>query len=496
MGIVKDQSIRVTIATYIGVLIGAFNLLWLFPYCLSEEIIGLLKTIEAVAKIFFPFASLGVVAVCIRFFPRFRDNITGHHGFFGLLLLLPVLGIVGFLLFFFFFQDQISAWYIEKSTLFVDYLYLVVPLCIFFVYKSALEAYTSALKQTVVPSIIREIIMRVLFTVITILYFFKWIGLSELVTLYVGVFGIVGGLLLLYIQWLKQLYLKIDFKYWNQKIFKELGNYAMYSLLTGTAWILVANIDSIMIAQFKGLHDTGVYSIALFLGMFIEIPKRAIAQISGAIVADDLQAERYDKINDLYKVVSINQFTVGALLLVGIWVNIDNIFDLIPDEDYRAGKYVVLFIGLSRVIDMLTSINSEIITYSKYYRYNVVLISSLVGLTFITNYILIPPLGITGAAIATALSVFIFNLGKGALVWWKMNMHPFSGGTWKVMIIAAISLLVNQLVPYLGHFLLDIPIRSMIVGGTFLLLIWLWKVSPEINQLIVNIWTQIKKRIQ
>ncbi len=495
MGVVKEQSIRVTIITYVGVLVGAFNLLWLFPYFLSEEIIGLLKTIEAVAKIFFPFAALGVAAVCIRFFPKFRNSEQGHAGFLGVMLLFPLLGILAFLLFFFLFTNQIEIWYSENSPLFIQYLYWIIPLVLFFIYKNVLEAYTSSLKRTVMPSLIREVIMRVFFSGIAIAFGLHLIGLDQLVPLYVGGFGLVVLLLLLYVKWIGELSLKIDRQQWASKpLWKEVGNYAMYSLLTGTAWMMVANIDSLMITKFKGLEDTGIYSIALFLGTVIEIPRRAVSQISGAVVSDDIQAQRLDKVAKLYQTVSINQLLIGALFLVGIWVNIDNIFDLIPDEDYRAGKYVVLFIGLSRVFDMTGSINGDIITYSKYYRYNVFIITTLVGITFLTNYLLIPPLGITGAAIATALSILLFNLIKGILIWWNMGMQPLSKGTVKVIGIAGICLGLNSLLPYMGHFLLDIPIRSILVGGLFVALAYGWKVSEEANQLVNNVLIKVLKK--
>ena len=41
MGIIRNQSIKSTIILYIGVLVGVFNLLWLFPKFLSPAEIGL-----------------------------------------------------------------------------------------------------------------------------------------------------------------------------------------------------------------------------------------------------------------------------------------------------------------------------------------------------------------------------------------------------------------------------------------------------------------------
>lgn len=40
-----------------------------------------------------------------------------------------------------------------------------------------------------------------------------------------------------------------------------------------------------------------------------------------------------------------------VLFLLAIWINLDNIFSLMPDS-YSAGRYVFLFLGLGRVFEM------------------------------------------------------------------------------------------------------------------------------------------------
>jgi len=57
------------------------------------------------------------------------------------------------------------------------------------------------------------------------------------------------------------------------------------------------------------------------------------------------------------------------MLFLGIWCNIDSIFELIPNgEIYSPGKWVVFYIGLSKLFDMATGVNQEIVGTSKYYK--------------------------------------------------------------------------------------------------------------------------------
>ena len=54
------------------------------------------------------------------------------------------------------------------------------------------------------------------------------------------------------------------------------------------------------------------------------------------------------------------------ITLTGPYLNIDNIFNLIPNsEEFSAGKDVVYIVGLSRLVIMAFSYNSELISLSK-----------------------------------------------------------------------------------------------------------------------------------
>ncbi len=492
MGVIQRQGIKGAIATYLGVLIGTFNFIWLYPKFLPEELIGLIKVLESAAKIFLPFVALGITSLCIRFFPYFKDKEKEHNGFLFFVLLVPSIGFLSFLGFYALLADVIKDLYAEKSPLFADYIYLIIPLCFFFVFTAALDAFSRALQRIVVPNLIREFILRLAFTFLVLLFAAQILTAVQFVHFYVFAFGIVTLLLVVYIRWLGDFFLRPNFQKFTPELSKEMRIYALFSLLSGAGGMLVTNIDSLMVTKFRGLGENGVYSIAVFLGTVIEIPRRAVSQISGTIVADDFIHQRLAKIHDLYKRISINQFIIGALLLVGIWVNIDNLFDFIPNgEVYRAGKYVVLLIGLAKVFDMLTSNNSDIIAYSEYYRFNLVLIGLLVILTYLTNLYFIPNYGITGAAFATASTVLLYNIGKCVFVYWKFRMQPFTLGTLKVIAISGVTLLMNQWIPYMEHFLVDMIIRSLLIGGVFCGMAVIWQVSEDVNRVLKQLWNRL-----
>jgi len=122
-----------------------------------------------------------------------------------------------------------------------------------------------------------------------------------------------------------------------------------------------------------------------------------------------------------------------------------------------------------------------------YYRYDLYTNVLLVFITLLTNYIFIPIYGINGAAMATALSVFLFNFIRLFLIKVKMKMHPFSIKTiYTVIILFAIYSLVIFL-PLSGIVYFDIIWKSVVVFVIFIPAVLYFNLSEDITLLIKDL---------
>ena len=72
MSKVAKQSIQTTFFSYIGVVLGYINVLWLYPYALDTTELGTFRTIQDLGLLFVPFAQLGVGHGITRYFRRCR----------------------------------------------------------------------------------------------------------------------------------------------------------------------------------------------------------------------------------------------------------------------------------------------------------------------------------------------------------------------------------------------------------------------------------------
>ena len=139
-------------------------------------------------------------------------------------------------------------------------------------------------------------------------------------------------------------------------------------------------------------------------------------------------------------------------------------------------------------------LNAEIITNSKYFRWNIFLMPFLAIIAIITNSILIPIYGITGAALATLISICSYNLIRFMLVAIKLKIQPFSLNTLKVVFSLGLVYGINLLIPTFDHFLVDIAVKSSIILATYAFLILTLKPSENISELFESFKERVTKR--
>ncbi|GIR13541.1 MAG: hypothetical protein CM15mP23_21160 [Cryomorphaceae bacterium] len=70
----KNKEFRITLITYLGIIIGALNTMLIFPRVLGAEKHGLVMLLLSIATVFTQFIHLGVPNILIRFYPYFSEK--------------------------------------------------------------------------------------------------------------------------------------------------------------------------------------------------------------------------------------------------------------------------------------------------------------------------------------------------------------------------------------------------------------------------------------
>lgn len=495
MGIIKRDGFKLTIISYLGVVLGYVNKVLLFPNILTPEQVGLSNTLISVAIIYAQFATLGIPATAVKFFPYFRDRARGHHGFFGWGALIIALSTILVTILFIFLKPLTVKYFYENSPLLIDYYYYLIPLGISTVYYFYFEAYLRSFLKTVVPSFVNEILLRVLVGASVVFYALDVVNFNGFVVIYTMANCSHFIFLIVYMIYLKQLVLFKKFSFRVKKLSSRMMTYGLFSILNNAGNNLVANIDILMIAMLmaNGMYFTGIYTTVLFISAVIVIPYRAMSKITTTIVSDQWKNHDIKGMNSLYKNTTLVNTIIGGAIFLLLWINFDFILSFLP-ADYGLGKYVFMFLAIGRLFDMICGINGAIMATSPKYKYDLFFTIALLALTVVNNYLFIKTfnMGIKGAAIATMITLVLYNGLRLYFIYANYKLNPVQKNFLLTLLILGLALLINTLIPLAGNKYLDLTIRSAIVvgiyGGTILFL----KLSPDTNQFIYTLLKRIK----
>lgn len=495
MGVVARQSFKKSLIMYLGVLIGAISTLFIYP--LQLETYGTLQFLIATSSFFLPFVTLGISSLTVRFFPEFKDPASRHHGFFGLLLLssFTFAILIGALLFLFrhpiFRVLEIAGMntaLIQSNGTEISALIftgMVISLC---------SIYMTNFKRIVIPTLIGTFPKKIIIPILVLCVYTFYITNLEAKWIFIFLNVLMAIGILLYVRHQGQLSIRPNLSFLTRDLIKRMAVFSLYGILLVLGSMLTFRIDIIMVATMVDLKNTGIYTIALFIANIIIVPTQALSPILAPQISEFSYKRDRQGILEIYQKSSLIYFILGTLAFMILWFNLNDIISFFSNpEEILPGKNVVLLLGLAKLVGMAFGLNSVVLTHSIYFRVNVLFIVLLGCLTVASNFYFIPRLGMQGAALATLISISIFNIVKFVFIWAKMDMQPFTKSTLIAFGLGLITWILLTFWPDTKFAFLNIILKS---GGVLILFglpVYFLKLSPDLVTLVENFLRRVKK---
>lgn len=480
MGVVQRQGIKNTISSYLGILLGFASLIVIQPKFLKPEEIGLARVLFAFSTLVASFIPLGVTNVTIKYFPFFKNEHKGHHGFLGYVTLFTLLGFTITAGVLFLFKDLIVARYSAESPVFAAYYNYIFPFSLFLAFATVITTYLTSLYKTTVPSYLNDIYTRAAYIAVIFVYYFGYISLNQFIAAYVGIYGLQLLLLVFYMTQVDTPSLNIDWPAYRQKGLSEMISFGLLLSLSTVAALGLKTLDSILLGKFSGLHTVGIYTIAAFIPTIIETPLNALDRVVAARVAQATAEEDSNGLKDVYYKSVRYLSVIGGLLFVGVNCNILFLMNLIG-KDYQGGSHVVWIISIGSLVSMLSGSNNAILIYAMKQWQAVIFMLALVVVSFLVNISLIPMLGMEGAAWSSAITAILFAGIKLLMINKAYGLQPYNMHTVKVIIIIAVCLAVNYFLPVVSSDILNLVIHGSVAGTLFLSMVYAFKLLPEFH---------------
>lgn len=486
MGIVIKQSVRNTVITFVGFVIGALNALYLYTHFLGKDYYGLTAFVLSTANILMPIMAFGVQNTLIKFFPTFKTE-DQKSQFLNLMLLLPLTVSIIFFLIFWLGYDLIATQVSEENPEIYNYVFLVPIVAFFMAYFELFYAWVKVHLQSIFGNFLKEVLLRVFVSMALFAVFKGWISKVQFVYVLVLLYASITILMALVAFSIR----KPDLKLGIPTVLKPYLVFSSYIIFSSSIAVLLLDIDKFMIAQYVHLDEIAFYSVAVFMALTISVPMRAMHQITHPITTQLMVKNQMKDLQALYQKTSITLQIAGGLIMVCILVNIKSIYTLLPEE-YGGGILVVFIISISKYFDLMLGNNNSIIFNSKYYRTVLFLGLCLVGATVVFNMLFIPYFGIEGAAFATLLSIGMYSLAKLFFVVRKMKLFPFTKQTLVSILICIGTFFAVYFIDFPLNPIVLILFKSLLVISMYVGLHYYLKVSSDVNAILDKFFLLIK----
>lgn len=491
MGIVKKQGIINTIWVYVGTLVGFVSLLIIQPKFLTKEELGLTRLILSYGSVLSILFSFGISAVTVKYLPKVYGHDHKHRGFFGFLLLYTFISILVGLGILFLLKGLIFSFYKEGAKEFNDNFSYVILLTIINAFILGFNAYCIALMKTTFPTFLTDVLAKLLFITIILLHFYGYFDLKEFLLAYCLVFGIHCLLLLIHIFMIDKPGLIIDHTYINSNIgYRSILRYGVIITVTAINSVSLKYIDQMFVGRIS-LGDVGVYSVAAYIGLMIEIPLTALERIANSSIAHSMASQNVNEIKTVYYHSARFLLVLGGWLFLMVIANLSSLLTFLPPA-FQAGQAVTIFIASGALINMATGINYPILINSDKYIWATVFMISLIVFTIVGNIIFLPVFGILGPAITACIASLMSNLLKFLFIKRTFKLQPFDMRTVYIFLMIAVLAVSAHYVQLPVSPFLSIVIKALVFSALYFGILLLSRWSSDLYKYIP---AAIKSRI-
>lgn len=425
------EAFTFSIINYIGIIIGIFSTLFIYPQ--NKEVIGIFRYIEGLAHVLYPIFVLGTSQALVNYYPKLDDYFRRELFIYSAISIAVLSGIA--------FLVVVCIYFIPffNSTV---YIYYAFPIAVFLAYVELLKKKAAIVQKIAVPTFYDNIIPKIALPILFLLVLREFISIKNSLLLYVVLYGIIFMLIALYLK--SYLMSKSNFKY--QELFKTIDKkkyykFCLYAFTGSLGSVFAFRIDSIMIPSFLSMADNGSFSIGVTLASALAIPATAVFTLYAPIISKYIKEEKFTELNLKYKETASLLYFIGSVLFSCICIGIYDLFSLLPTaSNLMASAPVILILGLNVLINMGTGFSSEIITYSNYFRFNLIAILILITLNISLNIIFLHylHLGLVSVAIASLISMVTFNVAKMIFIYKKFNLFPFNLNYLKLVLVTSL----------------------------------------------------------
>jgi O-antigen/teichoic acid export membrane protein len=205
---------------------------------------------------------------------------------------------------------------------------------------------------------------------------------------------------------------------------------ALPLILSDGSQVILSQTDTLMLGAMLGAKEVGLYSAALKTSLWVHFVLMSVNAIAAPLFAALYAQGDRQGLQQLVSTIARWMFYPALAIAVGLIAFADPVLHLFGSE-FTAAKPALIALILGQLVNVGAGSVGYLLmmTGHQLQSARVMAISALINI--VLNLIGIRWLGITGAALATALSMILWNIWLHAIVIKRLQVHPSILATWR-----------------------------------------------------------------
>lgn len=499
MSTIRRQSIIASLVIYLGFVVGMLNVYFFGSekYFTGEQY-GLTSIFVAIAQMMAAFANFAMPSVLAKFYPYYKDHLSDDKN--DVISLALIIGVIGFILVClagWVFKDLVVQKYSANAPELVKYYFWTFPLGFGLTIFSILEVYAWNVGKPILTNFLKEMQWRLIITVLIVLFLYNIIPDFDLfIKLYAFTYPAIAVTLLGYLIYRKRIHFTLQISKVTRRLYKKILSFSFF-LYSGFIVLTLAQVfDQLVIASVleDGMVKTGIFGLAQLMSNVILAPKRGIIAAAIPVLSRAWKEKDREKLQRIYQRSSINQliFSCGLFLLIALnYKEAIHTFQL--KEELLLGFTAFIILGLTRVVEMGTGLNAEIIGTSTYWRFELISGVLLLCIMLPMSYVLAKQMDILGPAIANLVAIGLYNLVRCVFLWKKFRLVPFTKASLYTLLLAGGCYFLCYYLFDSMHGFWGLVVRTAAFGILYVAGTIAFKLTPDSQPIVAAIRKRIMK---
>ncbi len=503
MSTIRRQSIISSVVIYIGFAIGMLNIFFFTSKSLTaegslftEEQYGLTSIFIAISSLMASFAMMAMPSFIYKFYHYYNDHLPPRKN--DMITWSLLISCIGFLLVMiagWFFKDLVIRKFGQNAPLLLVYYYWIFPMGLGLTIYTVLEAFALGMGKAVVASFLREVQWRLWTTLLILLML---LGVINDYDTFIKLFGfgypVIALTLFIYLIATGKLHFTFKVSKVSKRFFGKIVRLCTFVYAGVIIFTISQVFDTIVIASRleNGTAKAGIFGLAAIMASIIQAPQRGVIAASITHLSKAWKDKNRGLLQRVYQRSSINLLIFAAGIYLLILLNYrEAIYTFQLQDSYLAGFNVFVLIGLTRVIDMGTGVNGQIISTSTYWKFELISGVILLALMLPLTLFLTKRYDILGPAYSSLISISIYNLIRIAFLWRKFKLFPFTKESIYTVLLAAACFAICHFAFLSLHGFGGLVIRSVAFIVLYSTGVIYFNLSPDLGP----VWQTVQKRL-